>query len=189
MNLYASAWQTVGPFFSIGMNPRYLSDIAGPNAAGERIAIAGRVFDGADAPIRDAVLEIWQANAHGKYAHPEDLQDKPWDPGFRGYGRIPTDDNGAFRFTTIKPGSVDSPGGVPQAPHLVVNLMMRGLLRGLTTRIYFPNEGLNDRDEILRLVEPERRNTLLLVPEGAGGGHFRWDVHMQGKAETVFFDF
>jgi protocatechuate 3,4-dioxygenase, alpha subunit len=189
MSFRVSAWQTVGPFFSIGMKPRYVSDIAGPEAAGQRIVIAGRVFDGADAPISDAVLEIWQANAHGKYAHPEDMQDKPLDPSFLGRGRIPTNDNGAFAFTTIKPGPVDSPGGASQAPHLVVNLMMRGLLRGLTTRIYFPNEALNERDEILQLVEAERRKTLLLIPDGHEAGHFRWDVHMQGEAETVFFDF
>jgi protocatechuate 3,4-dioxygenase alpha subunit len=189
MKARASTWQTVGPFFSIGLKPRYVTDIAGPNAAGERVVIAGRVFDGDDSPIPDAVLEIWQANTHGRYAHPEDMQEKPLDAGFLGYGRIPTDDNGAFAITTIKPGSVSGPAGLPQAPHLAVSLMMRGLLRRLTTRIYFPNEALNERDEILRLVEPARRKTLLLIREPERVGHFRWDVHMQGEAETVFFEF
>jgi protocatechuate 3,4-dioxygenase alpha subunit len=189
MKLRASTWQTVGPFFSIGMKHRYLADIAGADSAGERIAVAGRVLDGDKAPISDAVLEIWQANAYGKYAHSEDAQDKPLDPTFLGHGRIPTNIDGAFAFTTIKPGSVDLPDGRPQAPHLVVGLMMRGLLRRLTTRIYFPGEPLNESDEILQRVDPARRKTLLLAPHAARTGHFRWDVHMQGEAETVFFDF
>lgn len=189
MKARASTWQTVGPFFSIGLKPRYVPDIAVPKAAGERIVIAGRVFDGDGTPIPDAVLEIWQANSHGKYAHPEDKQEKPLDSGFQGFGRIPTDDNGAFAITTIKPGSVSGSDGRSQAPHLAVSLMMRGLLRRLTTRIYFPDEALNERDEILQLVEPARRKTLLLIREPERAGHFRWDVHMQGDAETVFFDF
>jgi protocatechuate 3,4-dioxygenase, alpha subunit len=189
MKAVASTWQTVGPFFSIGLKSRYVTDIAGPNAAGERVVIAGRIFDGDGVPIPDAVLEIWQANTYGKYAHPEDTQQKPLDAGFLGYGRIPTDDNGAFAITTIKPGSVTGPEGLTQAPHLAASLMMRGLLRRLTTRIYFPDEPLNERDEILHLVEPARRKTLLLIPEAGRAGHFRWDVHMQGEAETVIFEF
>ena len=189
MDVRARTWQTVGPFFSIGMKPRYVTDIAGPNAAGQRVVIAGRVFDGDQAAIPDAVLEIWQANAYGKYAHAEDTQAKRLDPGFLGHGRIPTDNDGCFEFTTIKPGSVSAPDGRPQAPHLLVGVMMRGLLRRLTTRIYFPDETLNERDEILQLVEPARRKTLLLTADADHAGHFRWDIHMQGEAETVFFDF
>ena len=189
MNFPASPWQTVGPFFSIGMESRYVADVAGPNAAGQRIVISGRVFDGDEAPISDAVLEIWQADSHGKYAHPEDTQDKPLDPGFLGHGRVPTDNEGRFEFATIKPGAVNSPSGDSQAPHLSISLMMRGLLRRLTTRIYFPEETLNAGDRILQLVEPARRKTLILVPDAHRAGHFLWDIHMQGDAETVFFDF
>jgi protocatechuate 3,4-dioxygenase alpha subunit len=189
MNLRPTAWQTVGPFFNIGMKSRYAADLTNANTVGERVTISGRIFDGDDAPIPDAVMEIWQANAYGKYAHPEDTQEKPVDPAFSGYGRIPTGDQGQFAFTTIKPGSVSLPAATPQAPHLSISLMMRGLLRRLTTRIYFPNEPLNDRDQILQLVELERRKTLILIPDPNRAGHFHWDVHMQGDAETVFFDF
>jgi protocatechuate 3,4-dioxygenase alpha subunit len=189
MNFPASPWQTVGPFFSIGMESRYVADVAGPNAAGQRIVISGRVFDGDETPISDAILEIWQADSHGKYAHPEDTQDKPLDSGFRGHGRVPTSEDGSFEFTTIKPGAVNTPGGDSQAPHLSISLMMRGLLRRLTTRIYFPDEPLNASDRILQLVEPARRKTLTLVPDARRAAHFLWDIHMQGGAETVFFDF
>jgi len=171
------------------MKSRYVTDMAGPNAAGQRIVIVGSVFDGDERPIPDAMLEIWQANTYGKYAHPEDTQDKALDPGFRGHGRIPTDDSGRFAFTTIKPGSVGSPSRSGQAPHLLISLMMRGLLRRLTTRMYFPNEPLNEHDEILQLVARARRKTLMLIPDDEHPGHFRWDIHMQGDAETVFFDF
>jgi protocatechuate 3,4-dioxygenase, alpha subunit len=187
--LIASAWQTVGPFFSLGLAPGYVTDLAGPNAQGQRIVISGRIFDGDEVPITDALLEIWQANAHGKYAHPEDTQQKPLDPNFLGHGRIPTDEKGRFSFTTIKPGSVDSHLGHPQAPHLSVSLMMRGLLRRLNTRIYIPNQLLNATDPIFQLVEPSRQPTLLLVPQDASSSKFRWDIHMQGDHETVFFEF
>ncbi len=186
----ATTWQTVGPFFSIGLERLYRADIAGPGVAGERIRIAGRLLDGDYNPIPDAVVEVWQANAHGKYAHPGDTQDKPLEQGFRGFGRIATDDLGEFRFSTVKPGSVLTQSGEPQAPHLVVSLMMRGLLRGLVTRAYFPKEGLNATDPVLQCVPPARRSTLLLsslvendVPT------FGWTIHMQGPSETVFFDF
>lgn len=189
MKFTASPWQTVGPFFSIGMESRYVTDVAGPNAVGQRVVISGQVFDGDEAPISDALLEIWQANAHGKYGHPEDPQKKPLDPNFLGHGRVPTADDGRFEFSTIKPGVVNFPSDVPQAPHISISLMMRGLLRRLTTRIYFPDEPLNAADQILQLVEPERRKTLIVVPDTHRVGHFLWDIHMQGEAETVFFDF
>lgn len=189
MKFPASTWQTVGPFFGVGMESRYVTDVAGPNAAGQRAVISGRVFDGDKTPISDALLEIWQANAQGKYAHPEDTQEKSLDPGFLGYGRVPTSADGRFEFSTIKPGAVNFPSDVPQAPHLSISLMMRGLLRRLTTRIYFPGEPLNAGDRILQLVEPARRKTLIAVPDTHRVGHFLWDIHMQGDAETVFFDF
>ena len=171
------------------MESRYRSDVAGPNATGQRVTISGRVFDGDEAPIADAVLEIWQANAHGKYAHPDDTQNKTLDPNFLGHGRIPTDADGRFEFSTIKPGPVTLPNRGSQAPHLSISLMMRGLLRRLTTRIYFPDEPLNASDLILQLVKPARRKTLILVPDARRSAHFLWDIHMQGAAETVFFDF
>jgi protocatechuate 3,4-dioxygenase, alpha subunit len=188
MSLQSTAWQTVGPYFQIGLAHLYEQDIAGESVQGQRIQVQGRVFDGNMQPISDAMLEIWQANANGKYAHPDDQQDKPLEPGFRGYGRVPTDAEGRFRFTTIKPGSVPGLGGQEQAPHLLVSLMMRGLLRRLVTRMYFPNEPLNVSDPTLQSVEPARRKTLLLNAAADQPGLFRLDIHMQGEDETVFLD-
>src|SRR6185295_16089268 len=118
----------------------------------------GRLLDGNGAGVNDAVIEIWQANAEGKYAHPEDKQKKPLEKGWRGFGRVFTDAKGGFRFTTIKPGRVPGPGGAAQAPHLVVSVFMRGLLKHLATRIYFPDEtAANAADPVLKLVPAARR--------------------------------
>ena len=188
MSLQATTWQTVGPYFRIGLARLFESDIAGADTQGPRIAIEGRVLDGDGAPIPDAVLEIWQATGNGKYAHPDDMQDKPLEPGFHGFGRVPTDEKGHFRFTTIKPGPVPGLRHAQQAPHLVVGLMMRGLLKRLVTRAYFPDEPLNDQDEVLQLVDPSRRETLLLHATPDAPDIFTWEIHMQGKDETVFFE-
>ena len=188
MSLVASTSQTVGPFFSIGLNRLSKGNLVGPDASGRQVAISGRVLDGDGQPVPDAMLEVWQANEHGKYAHPEDTQDKPITPGFEGFGRIPTDDNGAFRFMTIKPGPVAGPEGKQQAPHIVVSVFMRGLLRRLVTRIYFLDESANDRDFVLNLVEPSRRGTLIARNIAGQSGAFDWNVVLQGADETVFFD-
>jgi protocatechuate 3,4-dioxygenase alpha subunit len=184
----ATTSQTVGPFFSIGLDRLCTDNLAGPGVSGERLAIEGKVLDGDGHPVPDAVIEIWQANTHGKYVHPEDTQEKPLEQGFSGYGRVPTDDHGQFRFTTIKPGSVSGPGGKPQAPHLVVSVFMRGLLKRLITRIYFPGEAMNDSDFILSLVEPARRPTLIARRVPGHDALMRWNVVLQGSEETVFFD-
>src|SRR5262249_2577080 len=130
--------------------------------------------------------EIWQANAAGKYAHPDDTQKKPVEKGWRGFGRIPTDAKGGFRFTTIKPGRVPGPGGSLQAPHLVVNVFMRGMLKQLSTRLYFPDEAANTEDAILKLVPAARRATLIPKQKGKS---LEWNIILQGKGETVFFDY
>lgn len=187
MSLQATASQTVGPYFSIGLTKLNNDNLAGPEVTGQRVTIQGRVLDGDGKPVNDAMIEIWQANAHGKYAHPEDTQDKPLEPGFKGFGRVPTDDNGAFRFTTIKPGRVPGPGGATQAPHLVVGVFMRGLLKRLVTRIYFPDEPGNADDPILKLVPAERRQTVI-ARKSATAGVLEWNIIVQGKEETVFFD-
>jgi protocatechuate 3,4-dioxygenase alpha subunit len=187
MSLQASTSQTVGPFFIIGCTWLNRSEIAGEGVAGEPVTIEGLVVDGDGKPIPDALLEIWQANSEGKYAHPEDTQSKPIEPNFQGFGRIPTDDDGKFRFTTIKPGRVPGPDGKAQAPHLAVSVFARGLLRRLVTRIYFPDEGGNSQDYVLNLVEPERRGTLI-AKKAANPGSFEWNVVLQGDGETVFFD-
>jgi protocatechuate 3,4-dioxygenase alpha subunit len=187
MSLYASGHQTVGPYLHIGLNWLITRDIAGRGVKGERVTIAGRLIDGNGAGVSDGLVEIWQANADGKYAHPEDSQKKALEKGWRGFGRIPTDAKGAFRFTTIKPGRVPGPDGALQAPHLVVSVFMRGLLKHLTTRIYFPDEAAaNAEDPILKLVPAARRTTL--IPK-RNGKALEWDIVLQGKGETVFFDY
>jgi len=189
VSLQTTTWQTVGPFFRIGLEPLFQADIAGEGVKGERVAIVGRVLDGDGKPVPDAAIEIWQANSEGKYAHPVDTQDKTLEQGFRGFGRLPTDDDGCFRFTTVKPGSVPGPGATSQAPHLVVSIVMRGLLKGLVTRAYFPEEALNATDPILQLVEPSRRGTLVMNRSGEHAGVLHWEIHMQGPQETVFLEF
>jgi protocatechuate 3,4-dioxygenase alpha subunit len=163
-------------------------DLAKDASAGERIVVAGSVLDGDGKPIPDAILEVWQANAYGKYAHPEDTQNKPIDPGFSGFGRIPTDNDGRFRFITIKPGPTPGPGNTPQAPHIVVALFMRGMLKHLYTRIYFSDEAANSTDPILGRIEPPARRASLIAKPTAQVAEFRWDIILQGENETVFFD-
>jgi protocatechuate 3,4-dioxygenase alpha subunit len=187
MSLYATGNQTVGPYLHIGLDWLITRDIAAANISGERVAIQGRLLDGDGMGVSDGLIEIWQANSHGKYAHPEDGQKKTLERGFRGFGRIPTDAKGAFRFTTIKPGRVPGPGGKEQAPHLVVSVFMRGLLKHLATRIYFPEEPGNEHDPILELVPAARRSTL--IARANNGGVMEWNVILQGEGETVFFDF
>jgi protocatechuate 3,4-dioxygenase, alpha subunit len=186
MNLFATASQTVGPFFRIGLEHLYIADLAPSAAKGDKFAIQGRVIDGDGKPVNDALLEIWQADAHGKYAHPDDAQNKPLTPGFKGFGRVPTDENGAFHFTTVKPGSVAGPRGMPQAPHLLVAVFMRGLLIHLVTRIYFPEGNANATDPVLNLVPEARRATLIAKRSGDA---LEWNVILQGENETVFFDY
>jgi len=188
MSLRATTWQTVGPYFQIGLQWLNQNNLAPEGVSGERVTIEGRVLDGDGVPVPDAVVEIWQANAHGKYAHPEDTQAKVLEPAFTGYGRIPTDGQGTFRFTTIKPGSVPGPDGNDQAPHLLVSIFMRGLLTRLVTRVYFPNEPRNAGDCILNLVEPERRSTLIARPIPGRPGAYAWNIALQGQNETVFFE-
>jgi len=186
MSLQSTTSQTVGPFFIIGCTWLNCDEIAGPDVAGRRFTIEGRVLDGDGKPVPDALIEIWQANSQGKYAHPEDPESKSVETGFRGFGRIPTDDEGKFRFVTIKPGPVPVPYGM-QAPHLAVSVFARGLLRRLVTRMYFPDESANSSDYVLNLVEPSRRETLT-AKKTVNAGNLEWNVVLQGNGETVFFD-
>lgn len=187
MSLYATGSQTVGPYLHIGLTWLVTRNIAPAGVPGERVTVQGRLLDGDGAPVNDGLIEIWQANSRGKYAHPDDSQKKPLDKRFRGFGRIPTDSRGAFRFTTIKPGSVPGPGGKAQAPHLVVTVFMRGLLKHLATRMYFPDEPGNVRDPLLARVPASRRATL--IARRKSRGVLEWNILLQGKGETVFFDF
>lgn len=181
--------QTVGPFFSIGLSWLERADLTEGTAGGTRISIQGRVFDGDGQPVPDAVLEIWQADANGRYAHPEDAEELVGAGKFFGFGRVLVNDQGEFMFTTVKPGCVAGPDGTPQAPHLEISVFMRGLLRRLITRIYFPGEAPNEADAVLARVPPKRRHTLIANARGADQGTLLWDVHLQGEKETVFFEY
>ena len=187
MGLAAS--QTVGPFFQIGLEDLYQTDLTVPGLTATVITISGKILDADLLPVPDALVEIWQANSFGKYAHPDDDQDKPLDPGFTGFGRCPTNSEGAFQFRTVKPGSVPSSTETPQAPHINVSIFMRGLLNRLVTRIYFSGDERNGADEVLSLVDPVRRSTLFARPDQLCPNAYRWDVVLQGPHETVFFDF
>ncbi len=183
--------QTVGPFFHLGLDRPEWSDLTRDNPAGKRIVIEGRVLDGDGMPVPDALIELWQANAAGRYAHPDDQQtDKPLDPRFRGFGRVATDSEGRFRITTIKPGPVPGRGNSLQAPHINLVFFSRGLLIHLYTRIYFAGEPANATDPLLTSIEdPAVRNTLLSRREGSGSpAHYRFDIVLQGENETAFLD-
>ena len=186
--LTPTASQTVGPFFHLGLDRPDWADLARDNPQGERITVEGRVLDGDGAPVPDACLELWQANAAGRYAHPEDTQaDKPLDPNFRGFGRVSTNAEGGFRFTTIRPGPVPGRGNALQAPHINIALFARGLLKQLHTRLYFAGETLNEADPVLLSIDdPGMRRTLLARPQD--GGAWRFDIVLQGDGETAFFD-
>ena len=188
MSLQATTSQTVGPFFALGSTWLNRDDLAGSGVSGERVTIEGRLLDGDGQPIPDAMIEFWQANANGKYAHPDDTQDKPLEAAFKGFGRIATDKNGKFHLKTIKPGRVPGPDGKAQAPHIAVSVFMRGLLRRLVTRIYFPDEPANSGDFALNLVEAGRRGTLIAKKAAGQTGVLEWNIIMQGPEETVFFD-
>lgn len=188
MSLHATTSQTVGPFFSIGFTWLYRDKLAGAGVLGEGLEISGRVFDGDGKPVPDGIVEIWQANSEGKYAHPDDPQQKSVEKDFTGYGRVPTDNEGRFRFTTIKPGRVPAPDGKLQAPHLAISVFTRGLLCRLVTRMYFPDEPSNAEDFALNLVEAGRRHTLIAKKMDDHAGALEWNVILQGAGETVFFD-
>jgi protocatechuate 3,4-dioxygenase alpha subunit len=188
MKLVPTASQTVGPFFHLGLAWCFQRALAGPEVAGERLAIGGRVLDGDRRPVPDAVLELWQADPAGRYPHPQDPRSAQVDRGFLGFARVPTDAEGVFRFTTVKPGPVPGPGGRLQAPHLAVCVFMRGLLRHLVTRVYFPDDPANAEDPVLALVEPSRRGTLVARRSAGDPAVLEWDVVLQGDGETVFFD-
>jgi protocatechuate 3,4-dioxygenase, alpha subunit len=179
-------FQTVGPFFAICLSESGCARIATEHALGRHITIEGTVSDGVGAAVPDALVEIWQANAAGRYAHPDDHQSKALDPNFTGYGRAPTDDEGRFSIETITPGRVPGPDGALQAPHLLLGILARGILTRLVTRVYFDDEPSNADDAILSLVPADRRATLIARQTAAHT--YQFDLTLQGDHETVFFD-
>jgi len=187
MSLRTTASQTVGPYLHIGLTWLVSDHLLGPEVTGDPVTIAGRITDADGKAVDDALVEIWQANAHGRYNHPDDTRNLPLEPGFRGFGRVPTDAAGGFRFTTLKPGPVPAADGGLQAPHVNVIIFMRGMLKHLRTRLYFPDEPANAIDPVLSSVPAERRGTLIAKPRGNGA--LEWNVVLQGRDETVFFDY
>ncbi len=182
--------QTVGPFFG----PALLREgalrrlLVQPETKGTRIRIEGRVVDGDGAPVPDALVEIWQANAAGRYNHPLDEGPSPLDPFFLGFGRSGTEDDGRYWFETVKPGAVRFDKNRLQAPHISVTVFARGMLNHVATRLYFPDDPETEHDPILHLVPEERRKTLIASREEAGGAvTYRFDVVLRGALETAFF--
>ncbi|WP_415718888.1 protocatechuate 3,4-dioxygenase subunit alpha [Roseibium alexandrii] len=192
--------QTAGPYVHIGLAPGAAGfdiyaqelghDIAGPNAKGERIRVEGRVIDGMGSPIKDVLLEAWQANTDGIYAHPEHLGEV--EDGFKGWGRvIPDFDTGNWTFETVKPGAVTDLNGRQMAPHISLWIVARGINVGLQTRLYFSDEAAaNAADPVLNLIEWERRRATLIAERTDSDGTpvYRFDIKLQGEDETVFFD-
>jgi protocatechuate 3,4-dioxygenase, alpha subunit len=182
--------QTAGPFLHIGLVWADGSDVV-PRGTPGGILISGRVVDGAGEPVPDGMVETWQADPSGRFRHPDDPRGPvdgspgPADGGFRGFGRCPTDAAGRYEIHTVKPGPLPTPDGRIEAPHLDVSVFARGLLDRLVTRIYFPDEPTNGTDPVLAsITDPARRATLVASSTVDG---FRFDIHLQGPDETIFF--
>jgi len=201
-----TASQTAGPYVHIGLAPQaagfdifeknFGSVLVGDKTKGEKIRIEGRVFDGIGTVLKDVLIEIWQANAEGKYAHPADRQPgKSIDPAFRGWGRACTDfETGVYAFDTVKPGPVEGRNGRRMAPHVNLWIVARGINIGLNTRMYFSDEAeANANDAVLNLIEWEQRRATLVAERlerrlDSGAAVYRFDIRLQGENETVFFD-
>ena len=200
--LKETASQTAGPYVHIGLAPKqagfdifeknFTNVLTGPNTSAEHIRIEGRVIDGSGTPMRDVLIEIWQANSAGRYHHPADHQDKELDPDFRGWGRACSDfESGVYSFETIKPGTVEGRNGRLMAPHINFWIVARGINLGLNTRMYFSDEpAANAVDPVLNLIEWEVRRKTLIAERSERDGQvvYRFDIHIQGQDETVFFD-
>jgi protocatechuate 3,4-dioxygenase alpha subunit len=181
MSLRMTGSQTVGPFFRIGLSHLYRQALV----ADAPLRVRGRVFDGDGTPIPDAILELWQADTRGRYAATPEATAAPAD--FMGFARIATEADGGFEFRTHKPGRVPGRAGVLQAPHISLHVFMRGLLKPVHTRLYFPDEASNAEDEVLTSVPQARRATL--IARSSAPNLLEWDIHMQGERETVFFSY
>jgi protocatechuate 3,4-dioxygenase alpha subunit len=181
--------QTVGPFYHLGLTANAgLGCLTTPQAQGEHIRVRFQLLDGDGAPVPDGMLEIWQADASGKYDHPEDPQEQAPDPAFCGFGRLATNNDGCCTFETVRPGPVPDGRGACQAPHLNLSVFARGLLGHLCTRVYFEGDPELAADPVLAVVPEERRSTLLARRDPADSAFWSFDIRLQGEHETVFFD-
>jgi protocatechuate 3,4-dioxygenase alpha subunit len=181
-------FNTVGPFFKLLVRdrPEGTDCLVSDATRGERITISGRLIAGDGAPVDDGLVEIWQADTDGLYHHPDDPNHPDADPAFIGFGRAATAAGGAYSFRSIKPGIVPGPAGEPQAPHVLVSVMARGVMSRCWTRMYFEGEPLNETDPVLTMVPAERRSTL--IARRTGESEYEFNVVLQGKHETVFFE-
>lgn len=184
MTLPLTPSQTIGPFFHIGL-PWALGPYVVPEGTPGAFWVRGRVFDGTGAPVPDALVETWQADRDGRFACADDPGGTVASHGFRGFGRCPTGQDGSFGFFTVKPGRVPDSREQPQAPHIAISLLARGLLHRVVTRLYFADENrTNLTDVVFGSLPAARRGTLLATAEGDG---YRLDIHLQGEHETIFF--
>jgi protocatechuate 3,4-dioxygenase alpha subunit len=178
--------QTIGPFYWGTLVNAYRADMAPPGTAGERVEIVLSLFDTQGALVPDGLFEIWQANSHGRYNHPDDRRNLPLDSGFEGFGRVSTNARGESHFATVRPGRVPWPAGGQQAAHVNISIFARGVLNRLATRLYFDGDPALADDPVLKLVEPARRPTLIARRDASGV--WRLPIHIGGPNETVFFD-
>ncbi|MCF6321249.1 MAG: protocatechuate 3,4-dioxygenase subunit alpha [Rhizobiaceae bacterium] len=190
--------QTAGPYVHIGCNPNFIgnsgqyendlgSNLINENTTGERITLTGKVYDATGTPLKDAMIEIWQADCTGLYPAKNEHRGDA-DPEFNGWGRCACDfDTGEYKFESIKPGPVPFNDGRMQAPHITFWVVARGINIGLHTRMYFPDEATNKDDPVLGRIEHKSR-VATLIAEETSAGNFRFDIHLQGENETVFFD-
>ncbi|MFH5824013.1 protocatechuate 3,4-dioxygenase subunit alpha [Georgenia sp. AZ-5] len=183
--------QTVGPYLAIGLDWGEAGRLVVPRDTPGAFWVTGQVLDGAGEPMQDAMVEFWQPDPEGRFASPEDPRGvAPTLEGFRGLGRSDTKGEGLhYRILTVRPGplpaaELDDEAGPMEAPHIDVSVLARGMLDRVVTRIYFPDEPLNETDPVLLSVPEARRHTLMARPEGDG---YRFDIRVQGGDETVFF--
>ncbi|MGE0137672.1 MAG: protocatechuate 3,4-dioxygenase subunit alpha [Ilumatobacteraceae bacterium] len=187
--------QTVGPYFTMALAGEGQNVVAGPDVPGTHVRIEGRVLDGDRTPIEDALVDLWQANAAGRYRHRLDARESiSLDHGFTGHGSAATEfSTGAYWFETVKPGAVPDPSGGIQAPHLNLIVQARGMLMPSYTRLYFPEDTeAHEHDLVLSMVPADRRHTLIATlaapSEGGDVPVYHFDIRFQGDDETVFFD-
>jgi protocatechuate 3,4-dioxygenase alpha subunit len=182
-----SIWQTVGPFFHEALPWEGGADLTNPKTQGTHIQLIITALDGNGDLVSDGMIELWQADTHGSFNHPDDARGHDRDPNFSGFGRGTANQDGQFVFNTIIPGRVLGPGNTLQAPHIDVSFFSRGLVRRLVSRIYFEGQPGNDEDPVMGLIDPARRSTLIARKDPSTLNEWHWTIRLQGDNETVFF--